>query len=89
MEQWVHRVRTYSSQYNDTNWAANQVIGAPKVYPKYGDHHGAWAQGRRDANEFIEVNEKSTISIIVLFSLFFFRKYFQIFIRILAEYEQR
>lgn len=39
-EQWVARVLDFSSQYNDTTWAADQVIGAPKVYPNYGDLHG-------------------------------------------------
>ena len=56
MEQWVNRVRSFSSQYNTGTWAADQVIGAPKVYPRYGDHHGAWAQSNPDANEFIEVS---------------------------------
>ena len=58
MEQWVQRVRKYSSQYNDSTWAAHQVTGRPKVYPQYGDIHGAWAQSNPDANEYIEVSGK-------------------------------
>ncbi|UJR28827.1 hypothetical protein I4U23_010051 [Adineta vaga] len=54
-EQWVSRVVEYSSQYNNDTWSANQVIGAPKVYPRYGDLNGAWAQGNRANNEYIIV----------------------------------
>ena len=56
MEQWVQRVRAFSSQYNDGTWAAHQVIGPAKVYPRYGDINGAWAQSSPDANEFLEVS---------------------------------
>ncbi|CAF0750487.1 unnamed protein product [Adineta steineri] len=54
-EQWVSRVIQYSSQYNDNTWSANQIIGPPKVYPRYGDLNGAWAQGHRAADEYIIV----------------------------------
>ncbi|XP_076075167.1 uncharacterized protein LOC143046075 isoform X1 [Mytilus galloprovincialis] len=54
-EQWVSRVISYSSQYNNGNWAADSVIGKPRVYPKYGDIPGAWAQGKKDSKQFIEV----------------------------------
>lgn len=54
-EQWVARVVGFSSQYNDSTWSANQVIGAPRVYPRHGDLTGAWAQGNRANNEFIIV----------------------------------
>ena len=55
MEQWVSRVRALSSQYNNGTWAAHQVTGPPKVYPRYGDINGAWAQSGPDANEYLEV----------------------------------
>ncbi|CAF1274405.1 unnamed protein product [Adineta ricciae] len=54
-EQWVSRVVDYSSQYNNDTWAAHQIIGPPKVYPRYGDLNGAWAQGNRANNEFIVI----------------------------------
>jgi len=38
------------------SWAANNVIGEPLVYPRYGDINGAWAQGTMTANEFIVVS---------------------------------
>lgn len=53
--QWVSSVSNFSSQYDSTGWAANQVIGPPKVYPKHGDIRGAWASGTKTNNEFIEV----------------------------------
>lgn len=34
--QGVSRVVQFSSQYNDSTWSANQVIGPPNVYPRYG-----------------------------------------------------
>ena len=53
--QWVRGVRSYSSQYNSDSWSAAKVIGAPQVYPRYGDIAGTWAQKNKDANEYIEV----------------------------------
>ena len=32
----VSRVIDFSSQYNNRTWSANQIIGPPKVYPRYG-----------------------------------------------------
>lgn len=26
----------FSSQYNDSTWSANQVVGPPKVFPRHG-----------------------------------------------------
>ncbi|CAF3427916.1 unnamed protein product [Rotaria sp. Silwood1] len=54
-EQWVARVINYSSQYNNSTWSANQIIGPPKVYPRHGDITGSWAQGSRGNDEFIIV----------------------------------
>ncbi|CAF1543783.1 unnamed protein product, partial [Rotaria sordida] len=54
-EQWASCVLQFSSQYNDSTWSANQVIGPPKVYPRHGDIVGAWAQGNRAPDEFIIV----------------------------------
>ncbi|CAF0827041.1 unnamed protein product [Didymodactylos carnosus] len=55
LEQWVSRVVEYSSQYNETTWSANMIIGEPRVFPQHGDIQGAWAQGDRSAHEFIIV----------------------------------
>ena len=40
---WATDVIEYSSQYDDYSWAADQVLGAPDVYPRHGDLAGAWA----------------------------------------------
>ena len=34
-------------------------MGAPKVYPQYGDNAGAWAMANCDANEYLEVSNFS------------------------------
>lgn len=56
--QWIHAVVNYSSEYFDLNYKSNgheQLIGPPKVYPKYGDHPGAWAPATRmDSFETLE-----------------------------------
>ncbi|CAC5409331.1 unnamed protein product [Mytilus coruscus] len=62
-EQWVSRVISYSSQYDSGNWAADSIIGKPRVYPKYGDIPGAWAQGQKDSKQFIEVEFEQEIYI--------------------------
>lgn len=38
------------------SWSADQILGPPKVYPEYGDLHGAWASEECNLREFIEVN---------------------------------
>jgi len=38
------------------SWNAAQVVGPPKVYPKYGDIVGTWAPGDKNDSEFIEVS---------------------------------
>lgn len=37
------------------SWPASSIVGKPRVYPKYGDKPGTWAQKTKDANQFIEV----------------------------------
>lgn len=63
IEQWVSRVINYSSQYDPESWPASCVIGQPKVYPKYGDIAGAWAQKHIDANQYLEVEFEEKIFI--------------------------
>eukprot|EP01137_Pigoraptor_chileana_P033553 Opistho-2@24605 len=55
VSQWVESVVTFSSQYNGTTWAANMIVGQPRVYPNYGDLHGAWAPGSTSGHEFIHI----------------------------------
>lgn len=53
---WATDVIDYSTQYSDDAWSANQVLGAPNVYPGYGDNNKAWAShGADDREEWIEV----------------------------------
>ncbi|KAH3896212.1 hypothetical protein DPMN_020385 [Dreissena polymorpha] len=56
----------YSSQYQpysfgylsfhtwDNPWSAQQILGAPDVYPGYADNERAWAPRVIDANQFLE-----------------------------------
>jgi speckle-type POZ protein len=48
------------------NWSAVQIIGQPKVYPEYGDRHGAWAQRDRDSQQFIVVKFAQSIYLTAL-----------------------
>ncbi|KAH3862058.1 speckle-type POZ protein-like [Dreissena polymorpha] len=61
ISQWVHRVNRFSSQYDPSSWNADQVTGPPKVYPKYGDIVGTWAQGTRNSDEYIEVEFEEAV----------------------------
>lgn len=70
VECWVSRIISFSTQYNADGsvqctdltiyyyclhrWSANQVIGEPKVYPRYGDIQGSWAP-RNCTQEYLEV----------------------------------
>jgi hypothetical protein len=54
--EWASSVRAVSSEYNDSTSSAQQVVGAPNVYPRSGDLAGAWASKQPDGgDEFIEV----------------------------------
>ncbi|KNC51338.1 ankyrin [Thecamonas trahens ATCC 50062] len=54
---YISAVNGYSAQYDTSNWAATNVIGAPRVYPQYGDIAGAWAQPYNSQNiEWIDVS---------------------------------
>lgn len=52
--QWVAEVLNYSSQYDSDDWCATQLIGAPRIYPQYGDLAGTWAPDYGE-DQFIEV----------------------------------
>jgi hypothetical protein len=54
--EWASSVRAVSSEYNDSTWSAQQVLGPPNVYPRSGDLAGAWASKLPDGGEeFVEV----------------------------------
>jgi hypothetical protein len=49
-------VIAFSSEYTTGSWAASQILGAPNVYPGYGDNAAAWAQATADGQrEWIEL----------------------------------
>ncbi len=53
---WGSSVRSFSSQYNTSSWAASQALGPPNVWPRYGDLVGAWAPSSpSNLADFIEV----------------------------------
>lgn len=60
---WVQNVLRFSSQYNNSSWSANQIRGEPRVYPRYGDYHGSWAQQHTTGREWIEVEFAESLMI--------------------------
>nr|XP_022322050.1 uncharacterized protein LOC111123780 [Crassostrea virginica] len=54
---WASEVTRFSSQFNSGSFSANQVLGNPDVYPRYGSIAGTWAQadGQLDRVHFIEL----------------------------------
>jgi hypothetical protein len=49
-------VRGYSTQFDATSWAAGRALGAPDVWPRYGDLAGAWApSSRTNLADYLEV----------------------------------
>ncbi|KAH3737344.1 hypothetical protein DPMN_043927 [Dreissena polymorpha] len=56
VEQWVNDVIGYSSAYGRKfqRWSAQEILGAPNVYPRYADDRRAWAPDVIDANQFLE-----------------------------------
>nr|XP_034301073.1 uncharacterized protein LOC105335840 isoform X2 [Crassostrea gigas] len=54
---WASEVTKFSIQFNSGDFSAQQVLGKPNVYPRYGSIPGTWAQatGQLDRVHFIEV----------------------------------
>ena len=52
---YADSVISYSSQYSANQWSADQILGPPDVYPRYGDLGNAWAPIRDVGRQFIEL----------------------------------
>jgi hypothetical protein len=53
---WATGVLAFSSQFTATNWSAQQALGYPDTYPRYGDLTTSWASATADGQrEFIEL----------------------------------
>jgi hypothetical protein len=53
---WATTLVDASSEYSPNSWSARQVLGAPNVFPAYGDHVNAWASSSADSyTEQLEV----------------------------------
>ena len=61
---FASNVINFSSEYQPINWGAIQALGAPDVYPNYGDISLAWAPLLPDGGrEFIELGYANPASI--------------------------
>jgi hypothetical protein len=60
-KQWVSKVMEFSSEFNKNSWSADQIIGEPKVYPKYGDLEGTWAQSEFNPYQFIVLKYENPV----------------------------
>ena len=53
---WANRVIEFSSEYSDSDWSAEQILGQPDTYPQNGDLPTAWASESEDGqSEFVKV----------------------------------
>ena len=52
----ARRTHARTNSHDRNSWSASQVIGRPRVYPRYGDNTGTWAQGNRSGDEWIVVS---------------------------------
>lgn len=70
---WASSVRSFSSQYGTTSWSAQQLLGAPDVYPQHGDLVKAWASlGADDRDEHVEVgfSQPQRISLVEIYETY-------------------
>ena len=58
---WAQSVLGFSEQYGG-GWAASGVIGAPDIYPNYGDITGSWTTHTNTQRDYIIVSFPSTVS---------------------------
>ncbi len=53
---WATSVIRFSNQYSANEWGSKRALGAPDVYPTYGDIQYAWSPTNPDnAREFLEL----------------------------------
>ena len=65
IEQWVSKINEFSSQYGNEGWAANKVIGPPRVYPQCCDNQEAWAPQLAGSRfEFLDFQFEKKVKII-------------------------
>jgi len=55
---WAQKVLKFSSQYDEIDWSAEQLLGEPDTYPAHGDRPTAWAPAtdRLRSTEFVQVS---------------------------------
>ncbi|MBI5215020.1 MAG: T9SS type A sorting domain-containing protein [Ignavibacteriae bacterium] len=70
---YASTVLAYSTQYSGTSWSAARALGAPDVYPNYGDNSYAWASGSPDGQrEYLEFlfNNPAPVSSIAIWETY-------------------
>jgi len=61
---WANRVIEFSSEYSDSDWSAEQILGPLDTYPQHGDLPTAWASESEDGqSEFIKVGYENPAQI--------------------------
>ncbi|MBL0105600.1 MAG: T9SS type A sorting domain-containing protein [Bacteroidetes bacterium] len=61
---WASSVIAVSSEYGSVEWGAIQLLGAPDVYPNYGDIESSWSPGGwDDPDEYFELGYTHPIPI--------------------------
>lgn len=58
---WAQSVLGFSNEYGGS-WSAIEVLGAPDIYPNYGDIGGSWTTVTSTVRDYITVSFPSTIS---------------------------
>ena len=60
---WASSVISFSSEWEEFDYGAIQVLGEPDVYPNYGDIELAWSPVGHDDQEFLELGYSHPIPI--------------------------
>jgi hypothetical protein len=55
IRQFVSRIIRFTSQYSETNWSANKIIGPPHSNCSYGDSVNAWCPSNHNENQILEL----------------------------------
>ncbi len=62
--QYASEVIDFSSQYTESSWSAQQLLGAPDTYPDYGDIMTAWASQSADGSrEYLVLGYSSPMQV--------------------------
>lgn len=63
LKQFASRLVSFTSEYSNTNWKAENLLGPPRVLNTYGDSLEAWCPSTNDTDQILELAYEKSVFI--------------------------